>query len=98
MIYLLLIIIIILLLYIAFFTPEKRERRNIRRVQKIFNTPLPEPPLFKIGDPRNETHPDETVTYEYPSGEKGISNRKLATIIYKMEEKNHPLEKGQNNL
>lgn len=40
MIYLLLIIIILLLIYIAFFTPEKRERRNIKRVQNLFNTPL----------------------------------------------------------
>lgn len=40
MIYLFLIIIISLLIYIAFFTPEKRDRRNIKRVQDLFNTSL----------------------------------------------------------
>jgi hypothetical protein len=38
--YILLIVIIILLAYIAFFTPERRREREIRRVQKIFNTPV----------------------------------------------------------
>lgn len=40
MIYILLIIIILLLVYIAFFTPEKRERRNIKRAQNLFNASL----------------------------------------------------------
>ncbi len=85
--YFLLLIIILLLVYIAFFTPERRREREIRRVQKIFNTPLPEPPLFKIDDPRNETHPDEMVSYEFADGKKGLSHRKLAAMIYQMEQK-----------
>ncbi len=86
MVYLLLIIIIVLLTYIAFFTPERRHQREIRRVQKIFNTRGPQTPLFKIDDPRNETHPDEMVIYEYMSGKKGMSHRKLAVMTYRMEE------------
>ncbi len=80
MIYLLLITIV-LLIYIAFFTPEIREQRNIRRVQKIFNRPHPSPKEFDINDPRNETHPDEVVSYRG-----GISHRKLAVMLYKMEQ------------
>jgi NADH:ubiquinone oxidoreductase subunit 3 (subunit A) len=86
MIYLL-IIIIILLGYIAFFTPERRREREIKRVQKIFNNSAPELPFFKIDDPRNETYPDEMVRYESANGERGISHRKLAVMFYRIEEK-----------
>ncbi len=86
MYFFLIIIIIILLTYIAFFTPERRREREIKRVQRIFNTPLPEPPLFKIDDPRNKTHSDEMVTYEFSDGKRGMSHRKLAVMTYKMEE------------
>ena len=82
----LLLIIIAILIYIAFFTPEKREKRAIRRVQKIFNTQIPPPPTFDINDPRNKTHPDETVIYS-----KGLGNRKLAVLLNKME---HPSSEG----
>ena len=41
MIYILLAVIIVLLLYIAFFTVEKRERREVDRVRALFNTPIP---------------------------------------------------------
>jgi hypothetical protein len=84
--YYLLSIIIILLVYVAFFTPERRRERGIKRVQRIFNTPLPEPPLFKIDDPRNETHPDEMVAYQFSDGKRGMSHRKLAVMNYKMKE------------
>ncbi len=84
----LLLVIIGLLAYIAFFTPEKRQQRDIKRIQKNFNHPMPELPLFKIDDPRNETHPDELVMYKNENGEKGMSHRKLAGMIYKMEKEN----------
>jgi len=84
----LLLVITCLLTYIAFFTSDKRRSREIKRVQKIFNHTRPEPSYFKINDTRNETHPDEMVTYEYANGKKGLSHRKLATMIYNMEREN----------
>ena len=72
----LLLIIIALLIYIAFFTPKKREQRDIRRVQKLFNTKLPIPKQFDVNDPRNKTHPEETVTYR-----DGLASRKLAMLL-----------------
>ena len=84
--YFLVVVIILLLIYIAFFTPERRREREVKRVQKIFNTPLPEPPLFKINDPRNKTHPDEIVSYEFADGKKGKIHRKLAGMTYQMEQ------------
>ena len=45
MIYILLIIIISLIAYIAFFTPEKRERRSIKRAQNLFSTSLGTPSM-----------------------------------------------------
>ena len=63
MIYLL-IIIIILLIYIAFLTPEKRRQREIKRAQKIFNTPLyPNAEEFSPADERNDSKPDEIVKF-----------------------------------
>lgn len=62
MIYLLLTVIIVLLIYIAFFTPERREQREMRRAQRVFNTPLhPKAIEFMEDDERNESHPDEVV-------------------------------------
>ena len=78
--------IILLLVYIIFFAPEKRREREVGRVQKIFNNPVPEPPLFKIDDPRNETHPDEMVICKFSDGKRGMSHRKLAVMTYQMEE------------
>ncbi len=79
MIYLLLVIIA-LLIYIAFFTPEKRKQREIRRVQKVFNATLPAPEQFNINDPRNKTHPEEMVAYR-----DGLASRKLAMLLDEME-------------
>ncbi len=63
MIYLL-IIIIVLLTYIAFFTPERRQQREIKRVQKIFNTPLyPNAKEFSSLDERNKSKPNEIVKF-----------------------------------
>lgn len=78
----LLLVIIVLLIYIAFFTQEQRDKRVIRRVQKLFNTYIAPPPTFDIKDPRNKTHPDETVRYS-----KGLGTRRLAVLLYEME---HP--------
>jgi flagellar basal body-associated protein FliL len=62
MIYLLLTVVIVLLAYIAFFTPERREQREVRRAQKMFNTPLyPKAVEFMTNDQRNKFHPDEVV-------------------------------------
>lgn len=85
--YFLLVIIILLLLYIAFFTPEVRHKREIKRVQKLFNTKFPEPPIFNIHDTRNVTHPDEPVMYIDANGKKTRSHCKLAVLLFKMEEK-----------
>ncbi len=62
MIYLLLLIIIALLTYNAFFTSEKIEQREIKRMQKLFNTPLyPNAVKFIANDERNNLYPDEIV-------------------------------------
>lgn len=59
-----LIIIIILLIYIAFFTPEKRQQREIKRVQRLFNTPLyPNAEEFSPQDDRNDSNPNEIVKF-----------------------------------
>lgn len=81
-----LLVIIALLTYIAFFTPEKLRKIEIKRIQKIFNTPLSDYPLFKIDDLRNETHPDETVMYEFADGTRRISHRSLAVLTHKIGE------------
>lgn len=76
----LLLVITALLIYIAFFTPEKRRQREIRRVQKVFNTTHPTPEQFNVNDPRNKTHPEELVTYR-----DGLATRKLAVLLDEME-------------
>lgn len=79
--YYLLLVIIALLIYIAFFTPEKRRQREIRRVQKIFNATPPTPEQFNVNDPRNKTHPEELVTYR-----DGLASRKLALLLDEMDQ------------
>ena len=76
----LLLVIILLLIYIAFFTPEKINQREIKRVQKVFNAPVKKPTNFDINDPRNESHPDEMVSFK-----QGLTHRKLAVMLYKLE-------------
>lgn len=79
--YLLLVVIILLLSYNAFFTPERRREREIKRVQKIFNTPISHE-LFDIDDPRNKTNPDDFVLYEGNE-----INRSFALISYESKKK-----------
>ncbi len=87
--YFLLIVIILFLLYIAFFTPERRREREIRRVQKIFNTPISHE-LFDIDDPKNTTNSDDFVLYEG-----NVLSRNFALMSY--ESKKKLLEAKVNN-
>ena len=77
----LIIVIILLLLYIAFFTSEKRREREVRYVQKIFNTPISHE-LFDIDDPRNKTNPQDFVLYEG-----SVISRNFASISYELKKK-----------
>lgn len=62
----LLIIIIGLLVYNIFFTPEKIELRQIRKIQSIFNKPLyPNAEEFYLDDIKNQTNPNEIVKFGF---------------------------------
>ena len=52
----------------------------MRRVQKVFNTPVEKPVEFNIDDPRNQSHPEEMVCFK-----EGLTHRRLAVMLYKLE-------------
>lgn len=79
--YFLLVVIILLLSYIAFFTPERRRDREIRRIQKLFNTRITHE-LFDIDDPMNKTNSDGFVLYNG-----NVLSRNLALISYELKKK-----------
>lgn len=79
--YLLLVVIILLLSYIAFFAPERRRDREVRRIQKLFNTRIKHE-LFDIDDPMNKTNSDGFVLYNG-----NVLSRNLALISYELKKK-----------
>jgi len=84
---LLLIGIISVLIYIAFFTPERRRQREIKQIQKVFNTPLyPDAVEFLESDERNISHPDEVVKIKFAYATRGEAMAKLNELREKFLE------------